>query len=519
MKVLTGTQMKALDQKAIEEHGIPSLVLMENAGRNIAEVMADEIEDLAEAQILVVSGKGNNGGDGLCAARHLIHMGVLVEVFIIGARDEISAESEVQAKFLEEMGEEIHYLDSEDALEELETSLVYSDIVLDAILGIGVSGAPRGLYKSAIEAVNKSQALVIAADVPSGVNADTGHVTSETAIQADLTITIEFPKVGLLLYPGSEYAGDVISTPIGYPEQLADEIEAEALLIEEPFVHAVMPMRQPHSHKGTYGKLLLIAGSTGMSGAAMMAGEAALRSGLGLLYMGYPQSLSQVIESNIWEAVKIPLTEEDGALSEASALRIKNTIESLKIDALAMGPGLSQRLPITKLVQDLLGTIEIPVLIDADGINALANPDGLKLLKSLKTSAILTPHPGEFAKLSGNSVEDIEADRIDSAKSFASKHGVVLVLKGTPTVIGLPDGTAFVNTTGNSGLATGGSGDVLTGIIGGLLAQGLEAQFAAAAGVYIHGALADALLDETGERAMLPRDLLSAMPDFMKEFE
>jgi len=517
MKVLTGQQMKDFDLQAIQEYAIPSLILMENAGRSLAQALPKHIPHLSRCHIVVIAGKGNNGGDGLCVARHLLNAGAPVEVFIAGSPDELSEETRTQAEILERSAAKIFYL-ADGKLSRLKASLQQSDLVIDALLGIGVKGPVRGILQPIIEQINRCKAFVIAVDLPSGVDADTGHV-SNVAVEADLTVTLEYPKLGLLLYPGRDYAGEIIVTPMGYPSALKKAFQSSMEWVDEEYVRPRLPGRKAYSHKGDYGRLLLIAGSRGLSGAAMLAAEAALRSGAGLVYMGYPQSLSAVIESRLLEAVKFPLPEVAGALSEQALETIEALMSEPGMDVLAIGPGLSRQPSVVKMIHKLLPKVKIPLVIDADGLNALATPQGRRIIKQLKASAILTPHPGELARLMDQEVSAIEADRVGIARKSARDWGVVLVLKGVPTVTALPSGELFINSTGNSGLATGGSGDVLTGLIAGLIAQGMAPEEAAPTGVYLHGLLADRLKPKLGERAMLPRDLLAVMPHVLKEYE
>lgn len=518
MKLLTGEQMKEYDRIAIEDYAIPSQVLMEDAGHNIAEVMGEAIDELESAHVVVVSGKGNNGGDGLVAARHLIEMGISVATFLLGDPEKSSEETKRQIEILESSGHEITYLNEQEEFDKLHEAIGDADVVVDALLGIGVKGAVRSPMDSFIKWINESTALIVSVDMPSGVDADNGKEYGP-CVQADLTITIEYPKLGLLLEPGGSSAGDVIVTQIVYPDELRDSFESGMTLVEEDAVLDWLPLRDPRGHKGSNGKVLLIAGSKGMSGAAILSAEAALRSGAGLVYMGFPESLSQVIESSVFEAVKIPLPENDGALALTSLDDIEAAIEEHQIDVVAIGPGLSLSSEIEDLLHQLLPKLNVPVVIDADGLNALANDEGMKLLKKLKIPVVLTPHPGELSRFNGLEISEIEAARVEIAEQTARDLDVTLVLKGVPTVIATSAGEIFINSSGNSGLATGGSGDVLTGLIAGLIGQGMEVEKAAAAGVFIHGLIADRLQPELGERAMLPRDLLAKMPEVMREFE
>ena len=506
--------MKAFDQRAIEHYKIPSKTLMENAGRSVAEAIVEHTDSIEECLVLVICGKGNNGGDGVCAARHLINMGVEAQVIFVGDPKVASSETREQIKLFNAIGREIDTIQDEGQIDDLVGHLSEVDIVLDALLGIGVEGPTRGLYVPVIEALNESDPIIYALDIPSGVNADSGIVEGE-AVRADATFTIEMPKLGLLQHPGAEYAGDILAIPIGYPEALIEEFESKYEWVEDIW----LPPRDAHSHKGTFGKVLIVGGSTGLSGAAIMSTEAALRSGAGLVHVAFPSSLQNIVETSTWEALKHPLTEQDGALSEKAVGEVLSIIEKSNIDVVAIGPGLSTTESAQEFVIGLLEQIQIPVVIDADALNALANTERLDLLKSMASHPVLTPHPGEFARLTGLTVEEIENDRIGMATQFAEEQSVTLILKGAPTITALADGSVFINSTGNSGLATGGSGDVLTGLIAGWIAQGLDIPYAAVSGVYLHGLVADYLIDETGERAMLPRNLIAALPEILKEYE
>jgi NAD(P)H-hydrate epimerase len=612
MKILTGRQMKELDRMAIEEYAIPSATLMENAGRSIVEVMTEAIDELQDAHVVVVSGKGNNGGDGFVVARYLINMGVSVETFMMGNPMEASEETRQQAQMLEKSGHEITYLTEEKHFDTLLEQLESADIVVDALLGIGVKGAVRSPMDKIIQWVNDSNVLIVSVDMPSGIDADNGCIYEEldsnygsklaskkelnaaldqlddqvrsiiemryglddgathslqdvadqlkiskdqvrqiemstvarfrkpivmllyaaslqpearkflnlgAAIEADLTITIEYPKLGLFLHPGSEYTGAIVVTEIGYPSDLKNSFESNLALIDKDDVLEWLPQRNPQSHKGSNGRILMIAGSEGMSGAAILSSEATLRSGAGLVYMGFPESMSQIIETSVFEAIKIPLPEKDGALTATALGEIQTAIEEHRIDVIAIGPGLSQSGEIKELIQQLLPTTTVPIVLDADGLNALANESGLKLLKEIKVPVVLTPHPGELSRLIGKEILEIEENRVEIANQVAAELGVTLVLKGVPTVVATPGGETYINSTGNSGLATGGSGDVLTGLIAGLIGQGMAVDKAATAGVFIHGLIADRLEPELGQRAMLPRDLLAKMPEVMRELE
>ena len=514
MKLVTGTQMKALDQLVIERAGVPSSVLMENAGRQVVHALADRFPNLRRQRVVIVAGKGNNGGDGLVAARALSERGVAIEVLLLATPRQCSPETVAQLRLLGQYAPVVP-VPNLDELNRLEAALQRADIVIDALLGIGVRGAVKGLYARAIEHINAAPAFCVALDVPSGVDADTGQVNG-CAVQADLTVTLGLPKTGLLLHPGRGCAGELQVVSIGYPPLQVEAFPSPWTWLLAPWVRAHLPPRSAYSHKGLFGSGLLLAGSQGMSGALCLAAGAALRCGVGLLHLAYPRSLDAMMSGIALEAIKHPLPQRLGSVGGTAAPTILPLLGSN--EAVALGPGLSQRPHTQALIRTLIPRIEAPLVIDADGLNALQGH--LQLLRKRRAGAtVLTPHPGEFARLTGLSVPEIEADRLGTALRFAVKYRVVLALKGVPTVVAAPNGSGYVNSTGNSGLAKGGSGDVLTGILLALLAQGLDGATAACCAVWIHGRAADLLQPTLGERSMLPSDVIESLPDVFRELE
>lgn len=515
MKLVTGTQMKALDRQAIEDYGIPSLELMGNAGREIVASMMAWDELLTEKRVVIVCGKGNNGGDGMVVARLFKEKGVPVEVFLLAETESCSTETQHQLQLLQQQNIDVKHLPNEKEFPELKTSLDKADVVVDALLGVGIKGAVRGHYAIAIRMINQSDAKCVAVDVPSGVDADMGHVEGE-AVQAEFTVTLGLPKIGLLLYPGRSYVGKLKVVSIGYPDKLVEGFNSPYTFLDQKFVASKLQSRPAYSHKGSFGKILLIAGSEGMSGAAILAGKAASRSGAGLVHMAYPISLDVIISTQVVEAVKHTLPEVPVFL-QLAAMRIGAYYNSAS--AVALGPGMSQKSSVQRFIRWLVNDINTSLIIDADGINAMVGH--LKLLKKRKYPTTLTPHPGEFSRLSGLNIEEIETNRLEVAQEFAKTHNVILVLKGVPTVIATPEGQIFVNSTGNSGLAKGGSGDVLTGMMLALAGQGASLLDAACCAVWVHGFTADYLRDHEGmsERGMLPSDLIEALPKVWRLLE
>lgn len=514
MKVLTGSQMGELDRRA-QELGLDVRVLMENAGRSVALELVKLIPNLVGREVVVLAGRGNNGGDGLVAARHLHNLGAAVRVLILGERGELSPPAAANAAVLEAAGGlAVEYLPDEASLAKLAASLEEAEIIVDALLGLGIKGPIRGYYGRAIELLNRSNAMVLAVDLPSGLEGETGRVEGP-CVQADLTVTMGLPKLGLLLYPGREYVGELVVGEVGYPRPLVEGYDSKLELIDRELVAKLLPPRRPYSHKGDYGRIFVLAGSRGYTGAAALAAEAALRAGAGLVTLGIPASLNPILEGKLTEVITHPLPEIDGALASEALEEIEASLAAQ--DLLALGPGLGRHPETARLVRELVKRVSLPMVIDADGLNNLSERPAA--LKELQAPAVLTPHPGELARLTGKTAAEIEADRVGAARAFAAEYNVVLVLKGVPSVVATPDGRCYLNSTGNSGLASGGSGDVLTGLIAGLLGQGCQPEEAAVCGVYLHGLIADYLKEETGERAMIAGDLLEKMPQVLREFD
>jgi NAD(P)H-hydrate epimerase len=502
--VVTAQQMKTIDRLAIENWGIEGLVLMENAGRGVVAALSRELPDLSSHRVLIVCGKGNNGGDGFVAARHLHNLGVRTSCALLGTARELKGDALVNARMLLNAGLPVAEISEIDQLARL---IAESTVIIDAIFGTGLTAAPTGIYARAIELINQHPAYTVSVDIPSGVNADTGELL-EPAVRADLTVTMALPKIGLLLYPGKKCTGKLAVADIGIPKNLLHQ-HTTTFLIDEHSVRQIIPPRVPDGNKGTFGTCLLICGSRGYTGAACLTAMAAVRAGAGLVRLAYPQSLSPVIESRILEPVKHPLPETpEISLSPEALPRLLEL--NAAADAIALGPGIGTHPQTRALLTALLPQLEKPVVIDADGINNLAGQ--LEILKQTRVPVILTPHPGELSRLTGISPLEINRQRVNIAREFARQHQLILVLKGAPTVIASPDQRVFINPTGNSGLATGGTGDVLTGLIAGLLAQGAKPIDAAIAGVFLHGKAGDLAAQELTEYCLAAGDLLQYLP-------
>lgn len=513
MKLVTAEQMRAIDHDAITRVGIPGPDLMENAGRGIAdEILSDHIEEPSATRVVIFCGKGNNGGDGFVVARYLATEGVQVAVFFIGPVEKLSDDARQNYDRALELGLAPVALTTIEELPEL----LECDIIVDAIFGTGFSGSPRGLAEELIEYINRQHAETIAVDMPSGLNADTGEHEGGV-VEADSTYTLALPKYGLFLSPGRELSGVVETVPIGIPDDTIERQDLPVDLITPEMVRELLPIRKPDGHKGDFGKVLLVAGSTGLTGAACMAGQAAARSGAGLTKIACPRSVQPVIASHMIEVMSYPLP--DVAKKGALAVRGLGDIRALmqEHDSIILGPGIGRHRETFELVRRLVEKLEKPTIVDADGLNALA--EHLDIVRNCTAPLVLTPHPGEFARLTGESIPDSIHDKVTLVREVATDLGVVIVLKGSPTLIAQPGGPVYLNQTGNDGMASGGSGDVLSGMIGTFLAQDLTALEAAILGVFVHGLAGDLAAEKLTARAMIPGDIIRFLPEAFRFLE
>jgi len=508
VKVLTAAAMQELDRRTIVQAGIPGAVLMENAGRGVADTVGQRFADLHPGPVLILCGRGNNGGDGFVIARHLHTAGWDVQAILLAERAAVSGDAATMRDRFEQSGGRISVAPDAASLAVALAGASGCRLCIDALLGTGFARQPEGPLATAIDWLNHQPAPVVAVDLPSGVDATTGQVPG-IAVRAALTVTFAFPKVGLVSYPGAGHAGEVIGVPIGIPAEVAASAPDDILLIDAAEARALLPPRPADGHKGTFGHLLVVAGSLGKSGAAVMAANAGLRAGAGLVTLACPAGMQQVAAAHLVEVMTVPLTEVGGAVSLQAMEEL--LAQSDDKQAVALGPGLGTAEETAALVRRFLKETPSPAVVDADGLNALAGH--LEVLERRRGRAtVLTPHPGEMARLAGRTVAEIQADRIGAARAFAVTHGVVLVLKGARTVTALPDGRVRINGSGHAGMASGGMGDVLTGLIGGLLAQGMEPGAAAALGVFLHGLAGDRLRPRFGDAGLLATDLLRELP-------
>lgn len=511
LKVATAEEMRSIDRKTIEKYGLAGTVLMERAG---LAVTARINEVYADRKVIVLCGGGNNGGDGLVIARLLCNQGSDVEVFLSSRPDALRGDAKTNYHAAMTFGVRIRPL---SRFLRYAPSLHGSyPLIVDALLGTGLNKEVKGLLSEVIAVLSSLSCPVVSVDIPSGVCSDTGRVMGR-AVRADQTVTFGLLKRGHVFYPGAACAGQLCVADIGFPRSLLESDRIRVHFVERKDVLSLFPERQKQSHKGTYGHVLIVAGSRGKTGAALMAARACLKSGAGLVTIGIPDTLVQAFQSRVTEEMILPLPDKGkGTLSMKAADDILDFIQK-RGNVLAAGPGLSVDREISDLLEFLITESAVPMVIDADGLNAIADRTGI--LKKSRAPLVLTPHPGEMARLlrrssslTAVSPDAIEKDRAGSALAFAKKTKTVLVLKGVPTVTATPGGKVFVNSTGNSGMATAGTGDVLTGMISAFLAQGIVPEDAAIAGAYMHGYIGDLVAREKGQYSMIASDIIRKIP-------
>lgn len=505
LRVVTGSEMRSLEKKAFETLGLSSLVVMENAGSRIVEVLKGEFAPLEAKRVHILAGMGNNGGDGLVVARQLMALGVRVKVLLVGDPKRATPENAANLAILHKMGADLTSLDFKQ-LHRLKLSLGFADLIIDALLGTGFSGQLDDDWTSLIQIVNEIQCPVVAIDCPTGVNSATGEVAT-AAIRADLTINLGLLKLGCLLYPGRAYAGRNMVVDLGFPLNAVDiarELVGSAAL-------GWLPERKPWSHKGDHGHTLVVAGSVGFAGAANLCAQAVLRGGGGMVTVAVPEIIYNRFPPD--ELMVVPLPEaEGGTLGEGSLEKLQGLLAGK--DVLAIGPGLGSSRQVVKVVQTLLSLWDGPAVIDADGLGALSMEFLSNVPAAKRRRWVITPHPGEMARLMGSDAANINASRVTAATTFARQWGLVVVLKGAPTITS--DGErVYINSTGNHGLATAGTGDILTGLTAALLGQGLDALRAGALAAYVHG-LAGDLAAEKGARGLKAGDCLGFIQEILK---
>ncbi|RJR16109.1 MAG: NAD(P)H-hydrate dehydratase [Nitrospiraceae bacterium] len=531
LKIATSAEMHRIDRTTIEKYGISGTVLMERAGLCVVERINDILFQNTEhithnteknraKKIIVVCGGGNNGGDGFVIARVMHNQGREVEVYLAATPRGLEGDAKINYDAARKYGVAIRPVSH--FLKHYPRGAARNCIIIDALIGTGLNKEVRSPLSDIIGKINKMSCPVVSVDIPSGISSDTGQIMG-CAIKARYTVTFGLAKRGHFLYPGAEHTGQLFIEDIGFPLPLLASEKIRINMVQKEDINTLFPARPEYSHKGTYGHVLIIAGSRGKTGAALMAAKACLRTGAGLVTIGIPETLMGAFQSRVTEEMILPLPDKgNGTLSYGAAETIFDFLRKMGT-VLAIGPGLSADKEISRLVTELVKGSRVPIVIDADGLNAIA--DNVNLLRKSRAPVILTPHPGEMARLliqssivagKDNLLTLIEEDRINIVLNFARQTGTYVVLKGPPTITASPLGEAYINTTGNPGMATAGTGDVLTGMISAFIAQGLSPADAAMAGVYIHGYAGDIIAEEKGKNALIASDIIRILPIVLK---
>jgi len=517
MKIVTSDQMASIDKHAIETIGIPGEQLMEKAGKMIADVaLSFLIKKTSGKKAVVFAGKGNNAGDSFVAARYLMEQDIDTKLILLYEPDSLKGDAALNFKRVAESYPQI--LIHADSLEKLllcENDVQEADLIIDGIFGTGFKGAPRGHSAEGIFFINGFHKPILSIDIPSGLNGTTG-VVEKMAVKADCTVTFGLPKTGLLFKDGPKYTGKLKIVDIGFPDKSVETVDSELFYIQNKEIRKNFHKREPDSHKMTFGHLFVVAGSVGLTGAAMLASLAALRSGCGMVSLGCAESLNAIFETALPEVITYPLPETSGKTIDKQAYsKVLSLVKDRNCGAILIGPGLGRHQRTTELVIDIIKHSPCPLVIDADALNALAECK-LNILQHASVPIIITPHPGELARMLGVSTKDIQEDRYKYVKLASKKFNVVTVLKGKNTLISIPGGVTYLNPTGNSGLATAGSGDVLAGILSSFLVQGMSLADSACCAVYLHGKTADYIAEFRGERSLIASDLIQYLPDILR---
>jgi ADP-dependent NAD(P)H-hydrate dehydratase / NAD(P)H-hydrate epimerase len=506
MIVLSPERMKRYDEYAINTWGIPSAVLMENAGRATYRLIKDAyLHD--RKHLAIFCGKGNNGGDGFVIGRYALRNGYKLTLFLLGTPSDLKGDALLNYNLFTSLGGKVIALSGDDGINKVTDAMDSADVVVDAIFGTGLTKAVKGVEKTVIETINGSGKTIIAVDIPSGIDGLSGMPLG-AAVRAHHTFTFGCVKTGLLLYPGAAHCGKVTLIDISLPRSAESILGMDGAVVDSDMLRGFYRHRLPDAHKGSFGNCIVVAGSMGKTGAAAMTTEGALRIGAGLVTLVVPSTLNTILEMKLTEAMTYPV--EDGGLGffPLSAFPTIRQFADDK-DVVILGPGMGRRDETSELARKLFAELDKPFVVDADGINAFVGH--LDLFKTKQQETIITPHPGEFGRLINKSAREVNDDRLTLGRQFAEEYGVTLVLKGAPTITFSSSGDAFFNPTGNPALAKGGTGDVLTGFIGGLLSQGYTALQAVLFGVYLHGSVADKWVAEYTDMDLVAGDLISGV--------
>jgi len=506
MIVVTAAEMRRLDALTIQRYGTPGRVLMERAGSGATQVLLEQFPHVRRKRVLIVAGKGNNGGDGFVMARLLRRKGVRAEVVLLGKASDVKGDAARMLKAVRRSRVPLLEVATNQEVAHLAARISDAVLLVDAIFGTGLNAPVDGRYAEVLHLMNASGVPIFAVDIPSGLDADRG-LPLGVAIQAEATATFAFAKVGQVMHPGVEHVGTLAVVDIGIAAAAVAEVEPRMRLLDANEVAPLVPVRPPDSHKGSCGHVLVIAGSRGHTGAALLAAHAACRSGAGLTTLAGPASLNAIYSGGAPEVMTAGLRDVDGLL-EFDEAAVRKLLEGKT--ALVVGPGMGTHAAAETLVRFLLAEVSLPMVIDADALTCVSR--NLGALKDARARTLLTPHPGEMARLLAVETPAVQADRLGTARSFAVAHRCVLVLKGARSLIATPAGAVAINPTGNPGMASGGMGDALSGILGSLLAQGLTPADAACLGVYLHGEVADHVAARRGQIGLLASDVIDGVP-------
>ncbi len=515
--IVSAKEMRWCDETTIRKFGIPGLMLMENAGRGVAEIAQRCFGPLKEKDLLIFCGKGNNGGDGFVAARHLLNVGANVTVVLMSSPRNLTGDAQTNFESLDQLRRSRPgSLVFKSWSRTLPPRLPKPALIIDAIFGTGFTGKVAQPFAGAIDWINRQGVPVLSVDIPSGVDGTTG-VVENLAVRATHTVTFGLEKTGLLCNQGQDQVGDLSVLDIGIPAVVSGSKSLKTFLLEAEDVRAALPRRVSTAHKYSVGKVFVLAGSKGFTGAAYLCCMAALRAGAGAVMLGIPEAVYPVLARRLTEAIVKPLPSTgDGTIAMGALGEIQ---EKLKwADVVVLGPGLSTNAETQQLIHTILARHPGKFVVDADALRAVGDL-GLQKLGRLKSSFVITPHSGEYSRIIGAPAKEIEIDRIEMARKGAIKGRLTLVLKGGPTAVGTSQGVVYVNSTGNPGMATVGAGDVLTGIIASLWAQGADADAAAFSGVYIHGLSGDIAKEVYGERSVIAQDLIDQLPQAFRRIE
>jgi len=504
MRVLTAAQMRDADRQTMDRMGIPSAVLMENSGREVAAAMTNYLPSLSDLRVAVVCGKGNNGGDGFVVARALAFAGVDTRVYLTAPAAAVDGDSRANLLALDGVGVAVVEVAEPDAWARHLPEIGGYDVVVDALFGTGLTRPLKGHWLAVVEDLNASGLTIVSVDLPSGLSGDAPGLIGET-IEATLTVALGAPKCSLLMPPAALQAGDVVVADIGIPAMVIKSLEGPRVeVVTREWARDQIVPRSDNTHKGDYGRVLLVAGSTGKTGAAVLAARGALRSGAGLVTVATPRACQSVVSALMPEYMTLGLDHTDEGIVSADAVE---TLLAERCDVLAVGPGLGRSAGAKTLVRTLVKQATVPIVLDADGLNAFSD-DAAGLVGREGQPLIITPHAGEMARLIGSTVDYVQTNRMEVALELATSRSVYVILKGARTVVATPEGTVLINVTGNPGMATGGTGDVLTGVVAGWLAQLADAERACVLGVFLHGMAGDLAVVEQGQGAVIASDLV-----------